>query len=218
MGLAPLADGILLFYDQHFERDADGRIRINPSQSLETSQNVVNPLPDIAGLKYVITRLQAQKVPLSKPAQTAARRLLHQLPDVPTTGSAGKKVLAAAERIFGQSKNTENPELYAVFPFRLYSVDTPDAEIGRNTFEARKFKRTGGWQQDAIQAAYLGLANTAQRYVIENFTARSEQPSVLGSELRLASRPDPWKRSINGIASDAGAGRRRQSVGGTSLA
>ena len=88
---------------------------------------------------------------------------------------AGKKVLAPAERVFGESKNTENPELYAVFPFRLYGVGKPDLDMASDTFEARKFKGSGGWQQDAIQAAYLGLADVARQYVVENYTAKSEQ-------------------------------------------
>ena len=61
--LGPLADQIVLFYDQHYERDANGRIRLSPSQALETWQEAVNPLPDVAGLRYVLTRLQSDKSP-----------------------------------------------------------------------------------------------------------------------------------------------------------
>jgi hypothetical protein len=173
--LGPLADAIILFYDQHYERDAHGRLRLYPSQALETWLDATNPLPDVAGLKYVLTRMLAEKIPLSKPAQTAARRLLQQLPDSPLKDVAGKKILAPAERVSGESKNTENPELSAVFPFRLYGLDKPDIELGRDTFEARKFKKSGGRQLDAIQAAYLGLANVARQHVVENFTAKSGQ-------------------------------------------
>ena len=173
--LGPLADLIVLFFDQHFERNEAGRIRLSPSQSLETWQEAVNPLPDVAGLHYVLTRLQSDKIPLSKPAQNALRKLLQQLPEIPTKDSGGKKVLAPAERFLGTIKNSENPELYAVFPFRLYAVEKPGLEIGRDTFEARSFKKTGGWQQDAIQAAYLGLAKVAREYVVDNFTANTGQ-------------------------------------------
>jgi hypothetical protein len=172
--LGPLADLVVLFFDQHYERDG-GRIRLSPSQSLETWQDAVNPLPDVAGLHYVLTRLQSDKIPLSKPAQNALRKMLQQLPEVPVKEIGGRKVFTPAERVSGESKNVENPELYAVFPFRLYVVDKPEVEIGRNSFEARKYKTTGGWQQDAIQAAYLGLATISRQYVIDNFTARTEQ-------------------------------------------
>lgn len=173
--LAPLAESILVFFDQHYERDPEGHIRFTPSQSLETWQEAVNPTPDIAGLKYVLARIAADKIPLGKAGQNAAKRLTQQLPEIPTKDVAGKKVVAPAERVFGESKNTENPELYAVFPFRLYGVEKPDLEIGRDTFNARKHKKSGGWQQDAIQAAHLGLANIARQYVVENFSSKSEQ-------------------------------------------
>ncbi len=173
--LGPLADLIVLFYDQHYERDANGRLRLSPSQALETWQETVNPLPDVAGLRYVLFRLQADKIPLSKPAQNALRKLLQQLPEIPMKEVAGKKILAPAERVIGEIKNRENPELYAVFPFRLYAVEKTDLQIGLDTFAARRFKTSGGWQQDAIQAAYLGLANVARDYVVENFTAKAEQ-------------------------------------------
>jgi alpha-L-fucosidase 2 len=101
--------------------------------------------------------------------------LLQQLPDVPMRDVAGAKVLAPAERVSGEPKDTENPELYAIFPFRLYGVEKPALEIGRGTFDARKNKRTGGPQLDAIQAAYLGLPKIASQYVVESFTAKPAQ-------------------------------------------
>jgi hypothetical protein len=172
--LAPLAEQVLEFYDKHWEREADGRLRLAPSQSLETWQDVLNPLPDVAGLKYVINALLDAKV-LSKNGQNMARRMLQQLPAVPVGESKGVKVLLPAERVFGEIKNRENPELYAIFPFRLYGLNRPDLELARATFAARRFKQTGGWQQDALQAALLGLTDEAQKMVIANFTAKTEQ-------------------------------------------
>jgi hypothetical protein len=101
--------------------------------------------------------------------------LLQQLPELPTRDVAGAKVLAPAERVFGEAKGTDNPELHAVFPFRLYGVEKPDVQIGRATFDNRKNKLSGGSQLDAIQAAYLGLTKVASQYVVENFTATPVQ-------------------------------------------
>ncbi|HYP06535.1 MAG TPA: hypothetical protein VER03_09940, partial [Bryobacteraceae bacterium] len=162
----------LTFFDTHYERDSDGRIRMNPAQALAAFPEAVNPLPDIAGLRYVATRVLADKIPVSKNGQNAAKRLLQQLPELPTRDIGGKKVLAPAERVFGEPKSTENPELHAVFPFRLYGVEKADIDVARGAFEARKNKRTGGAQPDAIQAAYLGLAAIARQYVVENLTAK----------------------------------------------
>ena len=49
--LLPLAEAITTFYDEHWKRDAAGKIRFDPAQSLETWQSAVNPLPEIAGLR-----------------------------------------------------------------------------------------------------------------------------------------------------------------------
>jgi hypothetical protein len=169
-GIAPLAEGVIEFYDKHYERDQNGKLRIAPAQALETWQDVVNPLPEIAGLKYVLTMLLEDKVPIAKQSANIARRLLDQLPDIPTKDGATLRMLAAAERVFGQSTNRENPELYAVFPFRLFGIDKPDLDIARYTYEKRQHQATGGWQQDAIQAAYLGLGSKARDMVVENFS------------------------------------------------
>ena len=61
--------------------------------------------------------------------------------------------------------NSENPELYAVFPFRLYGVGKPELEMARHTFNHRRVKGNNGWRQDDTQAAFLGLAKTATEYV-----------------------------------------------------
>jgi hypothetical protein len=170
MSIAPMAEGIIEFYDEHYERDANGKLRIAPAQALDTWHDVVNPLPEIAGLKYVLNTVLADKVPISKQAANTARKLLQQLPDVPTTDGIMSRVLAPAERVFGEKKNRENPELYAVFPYRLFGVEKADLDVARHTFDKRQHQGSGGWQQDAIHAAYLGLAKQARDLIAQNFS------------------------------------------------
>src|SRR5262249_9352257 len=58
--LIPLADAVVTYYDQHWGRDATGKITLSPAQSLETYQrDAVNPTPDIAGLEAILPRLLA---------------------------------------------------------------------------------------------------------------------------------------------------------------
>jgi len=59
----------------------------------------------------------------------------------------------------------ENPELYAVFPFRIYGRGKPELEMARHTFAHRGIKCNRGWCQDDTQAAFLGLAGVARNYV-----------------------------------------------------
>lgn len=164
------AESVITFYDKHYERDANGKMRIAPVQALETWQDAANPAPEIAGLRYVLNAMTAAKVPVSKQLQNVMKRMLVQLPELPVKQQNGVTILLPAERTSGKSKNTENPELYAVFPFRIYGANKPHLEVGRATFEARRNKTNGGWAQDSIQAAYLGFSKTARQLVTESFT------------------------------------------------
>lgn len=166
--LLPTARAVIAFYDQHYPRDEQGRIRLYPAQALETWQDAVNPLPPIAGLRHVLDRLLALPADEITGDISDWRRLAGELPPLPT--SAGDDAaLLPAEQILGPMSNSENPELYAIFPYRLCAVGQPGVDLGRRTFAARRVKRTGGWTQDAIQAAWLGLAEEAARDVTANF-------------------------------------------------
>jgi alpha-L-fucosidase 2 len=49
-------------------------------------------------------------------------------------------------------------------------MNKPDLEAGPATFDARKFEKTGGWPQDPIQAALLGLTDAARAAIVQNFS------------------------------------------------
>jgi hypothetical protein len=63
--------------------------------------------------------------------------------------------------VYDKGRNFENPELYAIYPFRLFGIDKPGLDLARDTFAARKFKDNGCWRQNGIQAALLGDVQTA---------------------------------------------------------
>jgi hypothetical protein len=171
--LVPLASEILTFFDQHWERDAAGKIRFDPAMALETYREAVNPLVEIVGIRKVCEEMLALPEALTTGAQRAQwRRLISELPPVPMREVNGEKVLACAESYSGK-QNTENPELYAIFPYRRHGLGKPELELARRTFARRASKQTGGWQQNAIKAAYLGLADEAARMVGQNFGTKS---------------------------------------------
>ena len=173
--LLPFAADILRFFNQHWDRDDRGTIRFEPAQSLETYQNAVNPLPDIAGARFVATRMLTLPDTITSPALRAEwRQLIQDLPDIPTRTDSGLRLLAPAGE-YGPADNIENPELYAVFPFRLYGVGKPDLRLAQQTFAARTQKLNNGWQQSSIQAAYLGLADEAANLVTDNFLTWDQQ-------------------------------------------
>lgn len=155
--LQPMAAAFLNFYDYHYPRDNQGKLVIYPAEALETYQDAKNPAPEIAGLRRLIPELLKLGVAASRQQEDQWKQLLEAVPELPE--AEGK--LLPAEEIYEDSKNLENPELYAVFPFRLYGVGKPDLEMARRSFVERKFKLELGWHQDPIQAACLGLENEA---------------------------------------------------------
>ena len=170
--LLPLAQEITTFYDRHWKRSEEGKIVFDPAQSLETWHYATDPLPEIAGLKYVLPRLIALPEQLTTEAQRRTwAKTLADLPDIPMATRRDKTFLLPA-RTFSASENTEVPELYAVFPYRLYGVGKLNLQIALETWHRRRFKGTGCWRQDAIFAAYLGLAPDARNYVAKNFSAK----------------------------------------------
>jgi alpha-L-fucosidase 2 len=171
--LLPFATAITTFYNEHWKRDENGKILFSPAQSLETWQRgVVNPLPEIAGLQYVLPQLLAlPKDLITDEQRTLWSKLLAELPPIPIgPGKDAQPVLLPAE-MFSKPANVENTELYAVYPYRLYGVGLPDLEIARRTFAQRRFPGPTCWSQDPMDAALLGLTPDAQKFVVANFTA-----------------------------------------------
>jgi hypothetical protein len=193
--LVPIADGVVSFYEQHYPKPEPGKARFTPSMSLETYQTAEDPLPVIVGLRTVLSRLLELPDQLTMPEHREQwTRFLAELPEVPMGGENGKKWLLPA-RTFGKRKNSENPELYAVFPYRAYGLGKPDLETALETWKRRAIKATGGWRQDAIQAALLGLTDKAQNDVIINAT----NPTPIGMKPHKPSRfPAFWGPNFDG--------------------
>lgn len=170
--LLPVAADVVRFYDQHYSRDSQGKILLKPAGALETWHEAVNPLPEIAGLEVVLKGLLSLPPELTTNQQRVNwKRLQGELPPLPKAKGRERTKLLAGQELIGPIKNIENPELYAVFPYRLYGLGKPDLETARFTFDQRRIQKTGGWHQDSIQAAYLGLAEDAQAAVSQNFSA-----------------------------------------------
>ena len=108
--LVPLADPLISFLDQYWpKRDANGKIRFDPAQSLETWHVAVNPMPEIAGLRFLLPRLLALPKTLTTESQRSRwARMLQELPPVPVGEVDGVKLLRPADS-FSACANSENP-------------------------------------------------------------------------------------------------------------
>lgn len=199
--LLPLTSEILTFFDQHWQLDENGKIRFDPAMALETYREAVNPLVEIVGIQKVCEEMLALPEELTTSEQRKQwKRIISELPPVPMRTVNGKKVLACAESYSGK-QNVENPELYAIFPYRRYGIGKPELELARRTFAARAVKKTGGWQQNAIKAAYLGLTDEAAKLVGQNFSSKSKEhrfPAMWGPNYDWT--PDQCHGSVAMIA------------------
>jgi len=186
--LIPVADEVMKFYDLHHQRTPEGKVLFSPSQSLETWHTAEDPLPVVVGLKTVLTGLLELPENLTTEAQRMRwAKFRSDLPEIPLGEEAGKKWIKPA-RTYSDCRNSENPELYAVFPYRAYTVGKPDLEIALETWKRRRIKQTGGWRQDAIQAAMLGLTDEARGYVTRNATRQC----LIKEPVREARFPAFW--------------------------
>jgi hypothetical protein len=184
--LLPIADQVVTFYEQHYKRDKDGKLHISPSQALETWHTAENPTPVVAGMRVVLAGLLALPESLTTSEQRKRwTRVLGEMKEVPLAEEAGKKWIKPAD-VFSNKRNAEHPELYAVFPYPIYGIGKPDLEIGLETYKRRENKRTGGWQQDAIQAALLGQTADAKSFLLQNITTEN----LMGGANEKAKRPD----------------------------
>jgi len=188
--IIPFGTAVVDYYDQHWVTDSTGKLQMAPAQSLETYQlDAVDPTPDIAALQHLLPRLL--HLPQVSPGQRARwQRLVRRLPPIPlgTTANgkippsahgdpAGQRIILPA-RSYGETKNVENPELYTVFPYRLYGVGKADLELARATFLARLFPQDTCWGQDGPQAAMLGLTEVAEATTVHELTNYGEQRFV----------------------------------------
>jgi hypothetical protein len=140
-------------------------------------------MSELAGLHAITGRLLALPESATPPASRASwKTFLAKLPPLPVRDTPSGKALAPAEK-FATKRNFENPELYAVFPFRLCAFEKDNCELGLNALTHRWDRGNFGWRQDEIFMAYLGLADEARQYLVrraQNHHVGSRFPAFWG--------------------------------------
>lgn len=167
--IIPYAREFLKFYDTAYDRDAEGKLRIAPTQSLETYwYDVVNDMPTVAGLHDVLPRLRVLPAELSGEEDKALwQRLTEALPCLPTRMEGGVEVFAPAGSYNPRRSNIENPDLYPIFPYHLCNISTDNLQVGCESFNRRSFKGDFGWTYDGQVAARVGLAKEAAEELVK---------------------------------------------------
>lgn len=199
----PFAREITTFYDKRYPRDDRGKLVIAPGNAQEDIWACSNPMPEVAGLRYILPRLvELASLPADKELY---QRMLDGVPDLPKAGSEDGRnfLLPAGAGSEKRRNNCEKPECYALFPFRLYGVGLPDLEMARETFRRSPktmngTPRTNGWVQDSIFAACVGDTEGAARRLIERsklFNENSRFPAFWGPNFDWT--PDQCHGGVN---------------------
>ena len=174
--LVPFAREILAFYSLHYPRDAGGKLHIDPGQVLETWWRAVNPAPDVAGLQYCLDRLVAMPAG-TEDDQRAWREFRREIPELPIRMVEGRPALVPAD-LWTSPHNSENGELYAVFPFRRVGLAWGTGPLADWTIRHRTFRNAMGyscWSQDQIDWALAGNADEAADGLVHRFRRASTQ-------------------------------------------
>ena len=163
----PLIRQTLIFFDEHYQYiakklgvkplNADGRLMLYPSSGCETYKMAYNPSSVIAALKTVTEQWIEYK-------GDSLNNFLSRIPPIPLRTIEGDTCIAPAI-VWARIQNIETPQLYPVFPWRVYGMGRDNLHIARNTYlkdpHAVEMHSTKGWKQDNIWAACLGLTDEA---------------------------------------------------------
>jgi len=182
----PVAEGYLKYYDHFYreenkkrtgkELDENGRLVIFPGNAIEMYQGTRNDACAISGLMALskaLLELPAKVLPAERRAFCESFR--KKLPPLPTRERRGHQTIAPAEswQSVVSWDNIELPELYPVFPFRVYGVGRPGLELARDTwqfsYEHPRQKRNFCWYQSLIYTADLGLVEEARELALARF-------------------------------------------------
>ena len=110
--------------------------------------------------------------------------MLSRIPDIPTRVLGGDTCIAPAI-VWERIQNVETPQLYPVFPWRIYGLGRPGLQTAVNTYEkdphAVEMRSSKGWKQDNIWAACLGLTEEARRLNLEKLGNGSPPSGTLVS-------------------------------------
>lgn len=176
----PLVEQSLLFFDKHYrylakqrgvkDSDAEGKLILYPSSGCETFKMAYNPSSVVAALKSVSLSYFNYK------KDSVFHKLYLSIPDIPV-----KDGMIQPAVVWSRVQNVETPQLYPVFPWRMYGVwqengvGKDSLRIARNTYKndahAVKMRSIEGWKQDNIWAACLGLSEEAAKLNREKFAS-----------------------------------------------
>lgn len=176
----PLIESCLTFFDEHYHYlaanrgtktlDENGHLILYPGSACETYKMAYNATSTIAALKTVTEGLLGLPDDYLDDAQREKwGAFLQRIPPISFRAIEGRPTLAPA-KLWERVNNVEAPQLYPVYPWRIYGIGKADIEVAVNTYrydpDVQEFMDHISWKQYNIFAACLGLTDEAARLSI----------------------------------------------------
>jgi uncharacterized protein DUF5703 len=199
-GDLPWMEGTVFFYDSFYraqtlkrtgkELGDDGKLVIYPSNALEYAGGATDPAEVVCGLQRVTAGLLALPE-LPPAAATRLRRIQAILPDLPTGMRQGRLSVLPAKAFEHEYNKWEQPEMYALFPYRLVGVSQPRTlQLARDTWEtispdrAVESKQDFSWMDNLTNVAALAWPDQAKQRAIykmaNNSAPQARFPAFFG--------------------------------------
>ena len=175
-------ESALTFFDEHYQflasqrgikkLDGEGKLILFPGSGCETYKMANNAASTVAALQTVLKSYVDTKLAMGDTSVGRWKEMLARIPDLPYRQTEGKKTIAPAKS-WERVNNVETPQLYPVFPWRIFGVGCQgdSLQTARDTYnldaDAVKFRSSTGWKQDNIWAACLGMTDEAVRLTKE---------------------------------------------------
>ncbi|WP_090655840.1 DUF5703 domain-containing protein [Parafilimonas terrae] len=181
----PFVKSCIDFFDQHYTMlakqrgvkafDSTGHYIFYPTSAAETYKMTYNSTTVIAAMQTILQKLLA--LPSSYLDSSLYKKydsILKRIPPIPFTNINGHTTIAPAQT-WQRINNTEIPQLYPVFPWRIYGIGKPGLDTAINTYkydpQVMNNKSAKGWRQENIFAARLGLTDEAFNLTKEKLTS-----------------------------------------------
>ncbi|MFQ9502936.1 MAG: DUF5703 domain-containing protein [Alistipes indistinctus] len=219
--LVPVATEVLRYFDTKFPKDADGTIRITPTQALETYwYDMVNDLPCVAGLHAVLPRLLAlPHGTAALPEQARWNRMQRQLPPMPVEIRDGQKRFAPAEQYDPKEQYGSTGALrrLPVRPMQFHHARRTNRNRHLQRPYRTRFLRLAAGRPDGRPARADRASRRMPRAQDREFAPESPFPGLLGAQFRLDSGPEPRRQPAHHPANYGPAKPRQQRLPAASI-
>ncbi len=184
--ILPLLYELLLFVETRFTKRDNGKIVLENLHCVETYRgDVRDPITVVAGMIACLDFVEkfAEKIENNN-LYLYFVNYKSKVPEIKTDSIANEIILLPAAKYPDKRENVECPELYAVFPFKLYGVGKSNIKIAKNTFKRcmeisgcyRPFKigetpstpSYSGWQFIGTTSALLGMTRESKEILEAN--------------------------------------------------